>query len=247
MPPVQPPPTSTLGFIRAPIVDKNGNASRDFVKWLQDLAAKTYLSLNILGELDPSIVVTGSAGTLGALLQNLTSSGQLDPLGVGFDQDDVNDGATFKRVINVDGGTNKTDTGSYVPNSISASVQSLVTVAVSVTAAFTLQSSITATTVGGSVLLFVSALLYNTTGVDHFFGVRIYKGNISTGTLIYDTAPLDFFVPNGTKGVPFCVAGLVDPSPGASQLYSLYAKTDSGAGIVGQMDNILLTAMNLKA
>jgi hypothetical protein len=112
------PVTSTLGLIRAPIVDRNtGIASRDMVKWLQKIEAKTNTSLTLLGEITgiisgvfsgtingPGTTVTSTAAALSnlaSILQNLDQLGVVLPPGIDFtrsyvakNSDNIPSGAT---------------------------------------------------------------------------------------------------------------------------------------------------------
>ncbi len=76
-------PSTSLVTVRAPITSKEGTATRDMIKWMQDMDKKVNASLTQLG-LDPGAVVGGNSGTLGTQLQHLDANGQLQPGGIGF-------------------------------------------------------------------------------------------------------------------------------------------------------------------
>jgi hypothetical protein len=76
-------PATSLVITRAPIVDDKGTATRDLLKWFQDIDKKTNASLTVLG-IDPNAVIGGNAGTIGSQLQHVDANGMLQPAGVGF-------------------------------------------------------------------------------------------------------------------------------------------------------------------
>jgi len=94
------PVTSTLGLVRAPIVDRSGIMSRDMLKWVQKIEAKTNTSLTLLGEVvgiingvfsgqikGETTTVTGTQSILSsltAILQNLDQLGVMLAPGVDF-------------------------------------------------------------------------------------------------------------------------------------------------------------------
>ena len=99
---------STLGFIRVPIVDNKGTASRDTVKWMQKIETKTNAALTVLG-IDPEAPISGTGKTIGGTTQNLGEDGMLptdaltgtvSPGQVGFTLDEVPDGTARFAVIN---------------------------------------------------------------------------------------------------------------------------------------------------
>lgn len=153
----------------------------------------------------------------------------------------INDDSQFQRVQNVSG--NQTTSTSYQPGSISGQVASIVTSAKIIGTTLTQVSSITVSTSGGYVALFVSAELFNTGTNAAPIEVQVYKGD-NTGTLLYDTGTNGPYVISGINCVPWAVPGIVDTSPAASQLYTIYAKINSGSG---ELSNILMTALNLHA
>ena len=153
----------------------------------------------------------------------------------------INDDSQFQRVQNVSG--NQTTSTSYQPGSISGQVASIVTSAKTVGTTLTQVSSITVTTSNGYVVLFVSAELFNSGANAEPMQIQVYKGD-NTGVGLYDTGPNGPSVPPGLSCLPWAVPGIVDTSPAASQLYTIYAKINSGSG---ELSNILMTALNLHA
>ena len=153
----------------------------------------------------------------------------------------INDDSQFQRVQNVSG--NQTTSTSYQPGSISGQVASIRTIAVGIGATMTQVSSITASTSGGYVVLFVSAELFNSGGSGEAMQIVVYKGD-NTGTVLYDTGVNGPYVVSGVNCLPWAIPGILDPSPAASQLYTIYAKIAVGTG---SLSNILMTALNLHA
>jgi hypothetical protein len=80
------PPAPALVISRSAIVNKDGTASWEFVKILQNWALQINNSLNAIGQfigtLSPNATVGGRSGTLGAALQNIDSTGILQPPGI---------------------------------------------------------------------------------------------------------------------------------------------------------------------
>lgn len=99
---------STLGIIRAPLIDKSGLPVRAFSNWLQKIETKTNAALSLLG-INPETPIVGTSKTIGGVTQNLAADGTL-PTGaltgsvgeqqVGFTLDAVPDGATRFAVKN---------------------------------------------------------------------------------------------------------------------------------------------------
>lgn len=73
-----PQATGTFGAIRVPIVDKNGNPTRDLLKKLQEYDAKLQSTLTILGQLSKTTVIQGRTEGIGTTVQNMTATGQLN-------------------------------------------------------------------------------------------------------------------------------------------------------------------------
>src|SRR6185312_1207283 len=84
---------SPLGFLRGPIIDKQGNASPEFARWIQNLHIRTEPSLDLQSQITSNTKIAGRTEGIGTTAQNLTSAGLLS------DADKVAaDGATFGRV-----------------------------------------------------------------------------------------------------------------------------------------------------
>lgn len=76
-----PPNIPTFGSSRAPLVDKAGNPSRDYLKkmqeWDQKLASLTS-AVNRIGQLSSNLVIQGRTEGIGTTVGNLTATGQLN-------------------------------------------------------------------------------------------------------------------------------------------------------------------------
>ena len=104
-------PASTLGFAQAPIVDNKGNPSWNMLQWLIKINTKVDTSLTTLG-INPNSPIVGTGKTVGGATQNLTSNGMLPTSSltgsvggsqVGFNLDQVPDGAARFAVTNLAG------------------------------------------------------------------------------------------------------------------------------------------------
>lgn len=124
-----------------------------------------------------------------------------------------------------------------------SSISSIVTVLSNITTALAQVLSVTVPTKGGYVKVLGHAVCYNTGPSDASVQLQVWKGD-NTGTKLYDTGPNGVWVLTGSKGVPWTSPELVDSSPAASQLYTIYAAISAGGG---QLDNIALTAENAAA
>lgn len=121
------------------------------------------------------------------------------------------------------------------------SLSSIITVLQDVTSTLTQISSVTVTTVGGYVKIWPAAQLYNlAASASAQYDIQIWKGD-NTGTLLFDTGPNGPNVAAGSLCTSWSIAPLVDTSPAASQLYTIYASISNNNG---QMDNIQLVAEN---
>ena len=84
---------STFGALRAPLVDKTGMPSRDFLHWLQKVESKVDRALTLVGEIAAAARVQGRTEGIGTTVTNLTSAGLL------ADADKIAaDGSSFVRV-----------------------------------------------------------------------------------------------------------------------------------------------------
>lgn len=99
-------PASTLAVIRAPIVNSDGTASRDFTKKLQEWESKLSYTINQLGQITPNTQVQGRTDGIGTTLQNIDSTGIVTASGVDFARnytnkvlDNIADGTAYARVV----------------------------------------------------------------------------------------------------------------------------------------------------
>lgn len=124
--------------------------------------------------------------------------------------------------------------------SISSTISAIIAILSPVTTVLTQMISLTVPTQGGYVKIFTSGQLYNTGATGQPFQIQVWKGT-NTGTKLFDTGINGPYVPSGTLGVSWSIAPRVDPSPAASQQYTIYAAISAGTG---QMDNIEIVAEN---
>lgn len=85
---------------RGSIVDKNGQPTPEFARYLRDLEQKTGPTLNTNGQVQSTAKVSGRTEKIGITLQNITPSGLFNSLGNVADAsiDHLTDSATFARV-----------------------------------------------------------------------------------------------------------------------------------------------------
>ena len=80
------PTPQALVVTRSPIVNKDGTATWEFLKILQDWSLRITNSLDILGqfigELNQDTQISGRGGTIGTALQNVTPGGVVQPAGI---------------------------------------------------------------------------------------------------------------------------------------------------------------------
>lgn len=93
-------------FPRGPLVDSQGNLTRDWQMYFRDLHSKTYLSLNVQGQIVSTTKVSGRTEGLGSTLQNVDSAGVLLAAGADFSRAYVN-----KNTDNITDGTGSPLTG----------------------------------------------------------------------------------------------------------------------------------------
>ncbi len=89
-----PPNVPTFGSSRAPIVDKDGNPSRDYLKKMQEWDQKLASALTLLGQINASAVIQGRTEGIGTTVTNLNVTGQLKTA-----DNIAADGVTFGRVV----------------------------------------------------------------------------------------------------------------------------------------------------
>lgn len=85
------PTTQTFGALRGPLVDKDGNPSRDFLKKLQEYETKLANTITLVGKIASGAVIQGRSEGIGTTVGNLTSAGQVNAL------TNVLDDSTFRK------------------------------------------------------------------------------------------------------------------------------------------------------
>lgn len=76
--------TQTFGALRGPLVDKDGNPSRDFLKKLQEYETKLANTITLVGKIASGAVIQGRTEGIGTTVQNVDSSGVVLAPGVDF-------------------------------------------------------------------------------------------------------------------------------------------------------------------
>lgn len=86
-------PTSPTGaFLRSPLVDERGLASKEFARFLNDLLVKTQNTLTLAQQLSDKVSIQGKTAPLATIIGSLGNDGKLQPDGVGFNTDAIPDG-----------------------------------------------------------------------------------------------------------------------------------------------------------
>jgi hypothetical protein len=142
------PVSSTLPFIRAPLVDKEGKPNYAFLRWLQKLDSKTNKALTLLGELAYNTTVQNHTGSLGDGIKNLDPAGVVLAPGVDFTRsyvskvlDNIPDGATYARTLGTEltGGKLPQVNSAVSDNSTTTILSQSGTTSTVLVAAFTMQ------------------------------------------------------------------------------------------------------------
>lgn len=199
------------------------------------------------------VVATAPSGTAFAqiVLVPTNATGQWDVCGFTAaihpnSQDEVPDGLTYRRVSGVNA-SNQTTTSTYQANSISSSLVSIVTsnVTLSYGTTFVLLTNATLPTNGGVVKISASALLSQTgTTGPASVQINVMKGN-NGGTSLYQGNIVVPINSGWTAGSSWSTAAILDTTPAASQLYSIYASIGTTGNATATQ--IVLSMENLKA